>query len=135
MFWLWAGCIGLIMSSGGIKVKDYDFVQTSSCGRGQRHPKGLVGKLFRINNPESVRVGNCFLNGRLKQGDLFLCVGHGGDCFQDYIYIEEYSNCLIAKKEWYFGSYGIGDADEVRLKVGEFDILKTGGRVERKVAV
>lgn len=108
----------------------YDFVQTSPCGHGQRHPHGLVGKLWRINNPDSVRVGDCFLKGRLKKGDLFLCIAHSGDCFQHYIYVEEYSNCLIGNPKWRFGSYGIGDSDPVDLENGAFDILRGGGRIE-----
>lgn len=110
----------------------HDFVQTSPCGRGEHHPHGLVGKLWRIKDPDSVRVGHCFLAGRLKAGDLFLCVAHSGDCFQDYMYVEEFSNCLKAKPEWQFGSYGIGDSDEVSIVDGEFETLKTGGRVERE---
>ncbi len=110
----------------------HDFVQTSPCGRGQHHPHGLVGKLWRIKDVGSVRIGNCFLAGRLKAGDLFLCVAHSGDCFQTYIYVEEFSNCLIAKPEWKFGSYGIGDSEEVSIADGEFETLKTGGRVERQ---
>lgn len=109
----------------------HDFVQTSPCGAGQHHPHGLVGNLWRIKTPQTVQVGHCFLAGRLKAGDLFLCVRHSGDCFQDYIFIEEYSNALIGKPKWEFGSYGIGDAEYIELQDGEFDILKIGGRIER----
>lgn len=112
---------------------DHDFVQTSPCGRGQHHPHGMVGNLWRIKDPDSVRVGHCFLAGRLKKGDLFLCVAHSGDCFQSYIYVQEYANCLISKPEWSFGSYGIGDAETVDMASGEFEALKDGGRVEREI--
>ena len=111
---------------------DCDFVPTCG-GRGQRHPHNLVGNMFRINDPESVRVGDCFLAGRLKKGDLFLCTNHSGDCFQNYIYIREYANCLVSEPKWSFGSYGIGDSEIVKLNPGEFDILKDGGRVEREM--
>lgn len=106
-------------------------VVRSACGGIEHHPDGVVGGLFRIKTPESVRVGDCFLNGRLKAGDLFLCVGHSGDCFQDYIYVEEYANCLIGKPKWNFGSYGIGDSEKVEISSDDFDTLKHGGRVER----
>ena len=109
----------------------HDFVQTSPCGAGQHHPHGIVGNLWRIKDPKTVRVGSCFLAGRLKAKDLFLCVGHSGDCFQNYIFVEEYANCLIGKPGWEFGSYGIGDSERVELQNGEFDILKNGGRIER----
>lgn len=111
----------------------HDFVQTSPCGRGQHHPRGLVGNLWRIIDPESVRVGHCFLDGRLKKGDLFLCIKHSGDCFQDYMFIQEYTNCLVGKPEWQFGSYGIGNAKQVELTNREFGVLKLGGRIEREI--
>lgn len=110
----------------------HDFMPTI-CNHGQVHPHGIVGNLWRIKTPETVRIGHCFLKGRLKKGDLFLCIDHSGDCFQDYIFVEEYSNCLIGKKEWSFGSYGIGDSEKVELLPGEFEILKKGGRVEREM--
>lgn len=109
----------------------HDFVQTSPCGRGQHHPHGLVGKLWRIVEPSSVSMGDCFLNGRLKAGDLFLCVNHSGDCFQDYIYVKEYSNWLIGNPTYRFGSYGIGNSEQVELFDGEFAKLASGGRAER----
>jgi len=107
----------------------HDFVQTSPCGKGQHHLHGFVGKLWRIKNPDTVRIGDCFLSGRLKKNDLFLCVKHSGDCFQSYIYVQEYTDCLIGKDQWGFGSYGIGDSESIDLKDGEFEILKGGGRV------
>lgn len=110
----------------------HDFVQTSPCGRGQHHPHGIVGNLWRIVSPETVRVGNCFMAGRLKKDDLWLATAHSGDCFQTYIFIKEYANCLIGNPALNFGSYGIGDSIQVELQPGEFEILKSGGRVERQ---
>lgn len=104
---------------------------SSEYGGVQHHPHGVVGKLWRIRNPDSVRIGHCFLAGRLKEGDLFLCTRHSGDCYQTYIYVEEFDNCLISKPEWSFGSYRIGDAECIDLKEGEFTKLKDGGRIER----
>ena len=113
----------------------HTFVQTSPCGRGERHPAGLVGNLWRIKDPATVQIGHCFMKGRLKKNDLWLCVKHSGDGFQDYIFVEEYQNCLIGKTQIKFGSYGIGDAVQVPLNTGEFEVLKSGGRVEREVAI
>ena len=79
----------------------------------ERHTEGLVGKLWKINDPTTVRIGDCFLKGRLKTGDLFLCIKHSGDCFQTYVYIESHYNCWKPKMEYSFGSYGIGDATEL----------------------
>ena len=119
-----AGLADLVKGLNESFYGPHDFV------RGERHKHGLVGKLWRIKDPGSVRVGHCFLAGRLKAGDLFLCVAHSGDCFQDYMYVEEFVNCLKGKPEWEFGAYGIGDSDEVAIADGEFETLKTGGRVE-----
>lgn len=101
-------------------------------GSGQRHPHGLVGALWRIVNPKSVRIGDCFMDGRLKQGDLWLGIAHSGDCFQTYMFIKEYSNCLVGEPEHHFGAYGIGDSMFVPLNEGEFQTLKSGGRVIRE---
>jgi hypothetical protein len=80
----------------------------------QRHPEGLVGKLWRIVTPATVRIGDCFLRGRLLKGDLFLGVEHAGDCFQNYAYVKEYANKWVLT-EHRFGSYGIGDAIHVPI--------------------
>ena len=108
----------------------HTFVPTVG-GRGEHHLGGLVGNLWRINNPDSVQVGCCFLAGRLKKGDLFLCIQHSGDCFQTYMYVEEYDNCLIGNPKVTFGSYGIGDSQMTQISGGEFETLKRGGRVEQ----
>ena len=109
----------------------HTFVPTIG-GRGEHHLDGLVGNLWRINNPDSVHIGDCFLYGRLKSNDLFLCIAHSGDCFQTYMYVEEYTNCFIGKPEITFGSYGIGDSTKVQILDEEYEVLKSGGRVERK---
>ena len=99
-------------------MRDYDWVPTIG-GRGRRHPHGLVGKFWRIKNPESVRIGCSFFEGRLKKGDLVFCKEHSGDCFQDYVFVDK--NNYFGRGEVYellehftFGSYGIGDAEEVK---------------------
>ena len=110
---------------------DCDLVPTIG-GRFQRHPHGLFGNMWRIKDPDSVRIGNCFMKGRLKEGDLWLCISHSGDCFQDYMFVEEYGNGYKGRPEWTFGSYGIGDSESVELKEGECEKLKSGGFVERE---
>ena len=92
----------------------------------QRHTEGLVGKLWRINDPTTIRIGDCFLNGRIRKGDLFLCTEHAGDCFQNYVYIKEYDNCLKPEFDYSFGSYGIGDATELGSIGNLVDTLMKG---------
>jgi hypothetical protein len=101
-------------------------------GRFERHPHGMVGNLFRIQSPKSVRIGDCFMAGRLKSNDLWLCTEHSGDCFQNYIFVEEYANCLVSDPNLSFGSYGIRDSKKITLNPGEFEVLKNGGRIERE---
>jgi len=110
---------------------DHTFVQTSPCGRGQHHIHGYIGVLWRINDPKTVRTGHGFMKGRLKKGDLWLGVEHSGDCFQTYMYVEEYSNCLIPKPEYTFGSYGIGDSTAVELSDEQTEALMRGKRVKK----
>jgi hypothetical protein len=99
---------------------------------GERHPEGIVGKLWKIKDPATFKVGNCFLNGRLMEGDIFLCVRHSGDCFQDYIIVEESSNRFRGKPEFRFGSYGVGDSECLGLLTGsEIEILENGGSFRR----
>jgi hypothetical protein len=95
------------------------------------HPDGLVGKLWRINNPDTIRIGNCFLAGRLKKDDLFLCVRHSGDSCQDYLYVEEYSNGYCGKPMWTFGSYGIGDSTPIEISGEDFEKLKKGEIIKK----
>lgn len=77
----------------------------------ERHPDGLVGNLFRINDVDSIHLGN--FEEMLSSGDLVLCIRHSGDCFQDYIVIEELSDALKGIPDKRFGSYGIGNASKV----------------------
>ena len=98
----------------------------------QRHPEGLVGKLWRINDPKTVRVGDCFLNGRLLKGDLFLCLEHSGDCFQTYAYVAEYANRYELRRKCRLGSYGIGDAIALPLTETEAESLLDGGYLDRE---
>ncbi len=103
---------------------------------GERHPEGLIGKLWKIKDPATIKVGNCFLAGRLREGDTFLCVRHSGDCFQDYIIVEESSsNRLRGKPELRFGAYGVGDSECLGLLTGsEIEILANGGSFRRNIA-
>lgn len=120
----------IIKELNAVVYGPHDFVQTSPCGRGQHHPHGLIGTLWRVQDPSSVRVGNCFMKGRLRADDLWLGIAHSGDCFQTYMFVEEYTNCLFGKPELTFGSYGIGDSVKFELGEGAFEILKSGGRIE-----
>lgn len=95
--------------------------------RQQRHPSGLVGNIFRIKNPSTISIGHSFMAGRLLPGDLVLCIGHSGDCFQDYVPVAEYANGLSGLPKYKFGSYYIGDSELVcELKKSEAALLEEG---------
>lgn len=103
-------------------------------GRFENHPRGYVGRLFRVNNPNTIRVGHCFMRGRIKHGDLVLCVAHTGDWFQDYIFVAEYENGWKGLPNYRFGSYGIGDAErlDLILKDSQIELLKEGELVPKE---
>lgn len=114
-------------------MEGIDFVQTSPCGRGQHHPRGVVGKIWKIITPDSVNVGDCFLKGRLKAGDLFLCTQHSGDFFQEYIFINTQQfldghKYLVGLPQHTFCSYGVGDAEEfpITLSADDIETLRRG---------
>lgn len=97
----------------------------------QRHPDGFVGYLFRAMNPKLIRIGSCFFSGRLLEKDLVLCVEHTGDCFQDYIFIQEFSNGLKGLPDYRFGSYGMEGAERLgEVPTNVMMALQAGGFVE-----
>lgn len=47
-----------------------------------------TGQLFTVRPEDFGRVGNCWMRGRLKEGDLIFSMGHSGDCFWTYCLVE-----------------------------------------------
>ena len=109
---------------------DAAFVQTSPCGRGQWHPGGLVGNLFRINDPATVNAGY-WVKDQLELGQLWLCVRHSGDCFQDYVLVIEDDDGLakVDQPVSQCGAYGMGNATKYELDKDSFATLLKGGSV------
>lgn len=100
----------------------------------QRHPNGYVGNLFKVNNPYTIRVGNSFFEGRIRKGDMILCVGHSGDCFQTYMFIEDRGNGIKAHRHYKFGSYGAGDSTRIEIEPETFQALIIGEFVDESKA-
>ena len=72
---------------------------------GQRH-ESTVGALYRFPTEESLDyIGSCWMKGRVKTTDLLLCVDHSGDCFCDYVILEEGTNGFEAVLKSEFGAY------------------------------
>lgn len=82
-----------------------------------------VGQLYRVTTPEDLsRVGNGWMWGRLKLGDLLLCRAHAGDSFYQYQLVEVGGNFVELHKGIVFGAYWLGkptqwQPDESQLKV------------------
>lgn len=112
-------------------IGNWKDLKIPSFDRFQNHPANLVGWIFRIGEPETVRMGDCFFDGRLKKGDLVLCVRHSGDYFQDYIFLQEYENALEGLPDFNFGSYGIGKSERIfECTPDQFYKLCAGGSVD-----
>lgn len=99
--------------------------------RGQHHPEGYLRHLFRLGDPDEVRIGHCFMRGRLRRGDLVLCLKHSGDCFQDYFAVEQCGGSLKGLPGIRFGSYGVDGAEDLgRLSERNAALLLAGERVQ-----
>jgi hypothetical protein len=81
------------------------------------------------------------MKGRLKDGDLAMCIKHSGDCFWYYQLVDNdfsfYPQFDIDKKlrrgyrlikESNFGAYTLGDAYEFQPTDREFHLLMAGER-------
>lgn len=91
-----------------------------------------IGTVYRVSVADNDRVGNCWMKGRLKDGDLILCKAHSGDCFFDYVLIDDtYSNGWKAILKSEFGAYFLGKP-VAKLPRSEFDKLMCGEFVNRK---
>ena len=96
-------------------------------GRGlpRWHANNSTGDVFRVEHPvvASRRIGDCWMRGRLKKGDLVLCVDHTGDGFHDYILLEVGMNFIKAVSGSRFGAYGMAGSQKI-TKLEEADFLE-----------
>jgi hypothetical protein len=94
------------------------------------HYQGLV---IRITNDDLDRVGQCWMRGRLREGDLAMAIRHCGDCFWEYQLIECASNgCkLIPQSE--FGAYVLGMKYPIQPTKREAHLLLAGERVTLEI--
>jgi hypothetical protein len=92
----------------------------------------VPGVLYRVRHEaDTQRVGHCWMRGRLKAGDLVLCMAHAGDHFYDYILVEEYANGLKGLPNSRFGAYQLGERDKIELTAREFHLLAAGEFINR----
>jgi hypothetical protein len=92
---------------------------------GGHHP-GLV---LTLSENDLERVGNCWMRGRLRAGDVVMCMEHSGDCFWNYALLECFANGyrLIAGSK--FGAYTLGTPHEWQPTTREFHLLMAGESV------
>lgn len=90
----------------------------------------LVGALYRVaTKGDLMRVGNSWMKGRVRIGDLLLCVEHTGDGFFDYMLVNEYEYGLKAIPESRFGAYALGDRGP-EISGREYHLLLDGRMVQ-----
>jgi len=101
-------------------------------GHGSHHP----GLILRISQADFERVGDCWMNGRLLEDDLIMCLEHSGDCFYDYVLLDHgwlLNGGEFAGRPGYrlimesrFGAYVLGVPFEYQATTKEFHQLMAG---------
>jgi hypothetical protein len=69
-----------------------------------------VGTLVHVTtDADQSRVGDCWMKGRLKKGDVLLVLEHSGDNFYDFCLVDVYGNGIRALSQMRFGAYALGE--------------------------
>lgn len=96
---------------------------------GNHHP----GLLLTISEKDFDRVGICWMAGRLKDGDLIMCIEHAGDCFWHYALVRHDFTLARTGRQGYeliigskFGAYVLGEPYEFQPSAREFHLLMAG---------
>lgn len=105
--------------------------------RGDHYP-GLV---LRVLEDDNRRVGQCWMRGRLKEGDIIMCLEHAGDCFYNYALVrpnKSKNESIVTRdgKQVYqliegsrFGAYQLGTPHDWQPSTREFHLLMAGEMV------
>jgi hypothetical protein len=88
-----------------------------------------TGTLYILEGKDLYRVGDCWMKGRLLAGDVVLCTGHSGDCFNDYVLIRPFYNGLEAILGATFGAYVFGKETKWQPTAREYHLLLAGERI------
>lgn len=106
----------------------------SSWETGGHHP-GLV---LVVRQEDLGRVGNCWMKGRLKVGDIIMCISHSGDCFWNYMLLEHMgmdgfkkpaANVYRLIEGAKFGAYSLGAPSLLQPTTREMHLLLAGESV------
>jgi len=75
----------------------------------------LIGTLWIINNPDSVKMGDDeFFKGRLKKGDVFIRVGMAINRLHRYVYATVVPSGIQPRKNLEFLSANMGDSSMIQ---------------------
>lgn len=91
------------------------------------------GQIVHIQQQDFDRVGNCWMKGRLLEGDLAMVIQHSGDCFWTYQLVEHHTVNGSTRKRGYrlipessFGAYVLGTPYEYQPTTREMHLLMAG---------
>jgi hypothetical protein len=90
------------------------------------HHQGLI---VRLSAEDNERVGHCWMEGRLKDGDLAMAIEQSGDCFWDYQLLEKDAVGYRLIKESEFSAYVLGKKHEYQPSPREVRLLLAGESV------
>jgi hypothetical protein len=92
-----------------------------------------AGQLFLVHKCHFDRVGNCWMKGRLLEGDLIISIKHSGDSFWDYQLVEHntikpptYQRGYRLIPQSTFGAYTMGDLYKFQPTDREMHLLMAG---------
>lgn len=72
------------------------------------HNGNSIGTMYILDEDDLSRVGDSWMNGRLRAGDVVLCTAHSGDRFNQYVLIRPFQNGMEAILGSSFGAYVFG---------------------------
>lgn len=90
-----------------------------------------IGALYRLKKGDLTRVGHNWMAGRLKVGDVVMCLQQSGDCFYEYILIEMSATRVKGITKSKFGSYTFGTQIGVKVLEGrDFHLVAAGEQIQ-----
>jgi hypothetical protein len=111
---------------GSIPSTDIRSISIRKKRNKMEHQGNEPGRLYILATEDLSRVGNCWMKGRLKVGDVILCIDHGGDYFNDYLLMDVRDSFIRAIVASEFGAYMLGTKLHWRPTKREFHLLCAG---------
>jgi hypothetical protein len=97
-------------------------------------PDGVYfGQLRLLHAADNLRVGHCWMAGRLLDGDIAMALEHAGDCFWRYVLLGREYTRNVAKQRVYkiepaskFSAYTLGVPSAIQPTEREMHLLAAG---------